>query len=400
MNSGQGGWPPGNGGPNPWAQQNAGWQSAQGGWNQGGAPAPQPELGGAPFRTPASVDSSETMEEVELPWPVSTVPNACACCSAPATASLKTQASAQIGRTTQTRTLSVPYCPRCEHHVRQGGRRGVTLGFLAFFVAVTVPLSLMQLWDYAPWFVTIPAAVGGAFGALAMLDALWRLPPVARDQGCHAGEQPAFWMFKFAFNGPTVTFRGVNPKWMEQLARSYNTRSARVGPRTPARARWIAVPICAFLAAIPLWFAFHGRVYFDNPTQTPLTFVIDGGSRELTLAPGAHDSFWLPSGQVEVVVKRAGQGLETIQGEVGHWSKHAVTPLGTACYAVIQRAYGTASVSGSAFESAPYGQRWHDLHRVQLVFEPFPRSVSVGRGQRGATRRRFTRVPCSLRNQY
>lgn len=334
------------------------------------------------------------MDEVELPWPSTTVPNACACCSAPATTSLKTQASAQIGRTTQTRTLEVPYCARCADHVRQGGRRGGLLGLLAFAVALPVPFALMMVWGHAPWWISIPSALGGALAALTMLESLWKSRPVAHEQGCHAGEQPAFWMHSFSFNGPTVRFRGVNPKWMEQLTRSYNTRSTRVGAPKPGRARWVAAPLCALIAAIPMWFAMHGHVYFDNPTDAPLTIEIDGGSRTLTLEPQGHADLWLPSGASEIVVKREAQTLETIPGDVGHWSTHAVTPLGQTCYAIVQRAYGTAYISGSSFERAPFGQRWHDLRRVQHVFEAFPRSVSVGRGQRGATRRRFTRVPC------
>lgn len=391
MSGGQQGWPPGGNGPNPWAQQQAQWGPAQ---PAGDGGFPQAGQAATPFRTPAGPAGEITVEEVELPWPVSTVPNSCACCNAAAQVQLATQASAQVGRTTQTRTLQVPYCAGCADHIRAGGRRGTTLGLLAFVVAMPVPLALMMLWDYAPWYVSIPSALMGALAALAMLEALWKSRPVAREQGCHAGEQPAFWMHSFAFNGPTTKFRAVNPRWMEQLARSYGSRSARIGPQKPGRARWIAAPLCALLAAIPLWFAMHGHVYLDNPSNETLTFDIDDGCETVTVAPGGHADLWLPSGATRIIVKRAGQTADDVRGEVGHWSTHAVTPLGISCYGVIERAYGTARVSGRGYEPAPFGQRWHDLHRVGLVFEPFPRSVSVGRGQSGSTRRQFNRVTC------
>lgn len=391
--SGQQGFPPGQGGPNPWAQQAAPW-GPQGQGFSPGAP------GAAPFRTPAVPDGEITMEEVELPWPVNTVPNACACCNGPAQSQLLTQSTAQIGRTTQTRSLQVPYCARCAEHVRAGGRRGSGLGFLGFFVALPVPLALMLLWDYAPWFVVIPAATLGALGALAMLEALWKAKPVAREQGCHACEQPAFWMQSFAFNGPTVKFRAVNPRWMEQLARTYNARPARIGPQKPGRARWVAAPLCATLAAIPLWFAMHGHVYFDNPSNDTLVFDVDDGCETVTVLPGAHADMWLPSGNTRVAVRRGAQTVETIRGEVGHWSTHAVTPLGITCYGVQQRAYGTAHITGRGFEPAPEGLRWHTLEHIGLVFEPFPRSVSVGRGQTGSIRRRFGRVNCGYGSAY
>jgi hypothetical protein len=101
-----------------------------------------------------------------------------------------------------------------------------------------------------------------------------------------------------------------------------------------------------------------------------------------------------------VAVKRGAQTVETIRGEVGQWSTHAVTPLGITCYGVQQRAYGTARVVGRGFDPAPEGLRWHTLEKVGLVFEPFPRSVSVGRGQSGSVRRRFGRVNCGYANPY
>jgi hypothetical protein len=103
---------------------------------------------------------------------------------------------------------------------------------------------------------------------------------------------------------------------------------------------------------------------------------------------------WLPSGNTRIAVKQGARVLETVRGEVGHWSTHAVTPLGTGCYAEIQAAYGTARLSGPGYREVPPTQRWHTLEGVQHVFSPFPRSVSVGRGQSGATLRRFARVDC------
>lgn len=386
MSGGHPGWPPAGGPSNPWPQQG-------GAWGPAAAPGPQAST---PFRTPATPPSAVEIDEVELPWPVNSVPNACACCSGAATTSLQTQASAQVGRTTQTRSLAVPYCARCADHIRHGARRGRNLGFLAFAVAMPVPFALMSVWDHVPWWIAIPSALAASLGALAMLDALWQSTPISRDQGCHEGEQPAFWMHSFAFNGPSVKFRGVNPRWLENLGRMYGAQPHKIGPRKAGRARWIAVPLTASILAIPLWFAMHGHVYFDNPGATPLTFDIDNGGRTITIAPGEHDDVWLPSGARQIVVRSGSNALETINGEVGHWSKHAVTPLGTHCYAVTTRAYGNAYASGG-YEPAPPGQRWHDLRRVAHVFEPFPRSVSVGRGQRGATRRRFGRVTCSRR---
>lgn len=416
MSGGQNGWPPGGGGPNPWGAQPPaapGFPQPQGPW---GAPQPggqawpptqaQPafgtaptapagfgqQLGGAP-PAPAAAGPEE-VAEVELPWPMNTVPNACACCGAAADAQMNAQATAQMGRTTQTRTVSIPYCRRCVDHVKAGKTRGLSLGLLALLVALPFPLLVMVAWDYAPWFVSIPSSVAVALIALVVLETVWKARPVAREQGCCAGDQPAFWMQGFAFNGPSVKFRGVNPRWVQQIAGTYGAQPRPMGRRSPSRGRWIAAPLVALIAAVPTWFAMHGHVYVDNPSSETLTFDIDDGCEALTLAPGAHGDLWLPSGNTRIAVKRGAQAVETIRGEVGHWSTHAVTPLGTACYAEIQAAYGSARLAGAGYRDVPQGQRWHDLSGVQHVFEPFPRSVSVGRGQSGATRRRFTRVVC------
>lgn len=390
MTGGQNGWPPGGGGPNPWGSApgaQPGFPQQQGAWGQPPA-APWPPMQGAPV----SPGGAEEVLEVELPWPINTVPNACACCGGAPETQLNTQSTAQMGRTTQTRTVSVPYCRRCEAHVKEGGRRGLSLGFIATFAALPFPALVLIAWDYAPWFVAIPAGLAVALTALVVMEQVWKAKPVAREQGCCAGDRPAFWMQGFAFNGPSVRFRGVNPRWVQQLGASYGAQPRPVGPRGAAKARWVAAPLVALLAGIPLWFAMHGHVYLDNPSATPLTFDIDDGNETVTLAPGEHADLWLPSGTAVIAVKNGGQTLETLRGEVGHWSKHAVTPLGISCYGVLVANYGTAA-GGSGY-SAPATQRWHDLQGVQHVFEPFPRSVSVGRGQRGATRRRFARVVC------
>ena len=349
------------------------------------AGAPQPGAGGG----------AEEVAEVEVPWPMNTVPNACACCGGASQTEMKTQASAQVGRTTQTRTISIPYCARCAAHIKAGGARGVSQGFIATLSALPFPLILLTAWDYAPWFVAIPAGMVVSLIALAVLNVVWKAKPIAREQGCCAGDRPAFWMQGFSFNGPSVRFRGVNPRWVQQLAMTYGAQPRPVGARGSSKGRWIAAPLVTLLAGIPMWFAMHGHVYIDNPSNLPLTIDIDDGCETLTLAPGAHADLWLPSGNARIAVKNGTQTLETVRGAVGHWSKHAVTPLGISCYGVLEASYGTAIASGLGPRVAPASQRWHDLEGVHHVFEPFPRSVSVGRGQRGATRRRFARVVCA-----
>lgn len=424
MSGGQNGWPPGGGGPNPWGAApgaQPGFPQTQGAWGAQPAAAPQapwpptqaqpafgtPQPGGFGNAQPGFApqhpgvpqgSGAEEVAEVEVPWPMNTVPNACACCGAAPETQLTTQATAQMGRTTQTRTVSIPYCRRCEGHVKAGGRRGASLGLIATLAALPFPLLTMVAWDYAPWFVAIPSGLAVALITLVVMEQVWKAKPVAREQGCCAGERPAFWMQSFAFNGPAVRFRGVNPRWVQQFAMTYGAQPRPMGARPTAKGRWIAAPLVALLAGIPMWFAMHGHVYIDNPSAAPLTFDIDDGCETLTIAPGAHADLWLPSGSTRIAVKSGAQALETVRGEVGHWSTHAVTPLGTACYAEIQAAYGSARLAGSGYRDVPQAQRWHDLEGVQHVFEPFPRSVSVGRGQSGATRKRFTRVACETGN--
>ena len=55
-------------------------------------------------------------------------------------------------------------------------------------------------------------------------------------------------------------------------------------------------PIVATVVAIPMWFGLHGRVYFDNPTTSPLTFDIDHGLAEVTVPPNGHEDLYLPAG--------------------------------------------------------------------------------------------------------
>lgn len=402
MNQGQGGWPPSGGGPPGWGQPPQGG-FPPGAWGQAPQQAPpQPQWGfpsgpqGSFAQAPAPVgDGPEAVHEVETPWPAQGMPNLCACCGAAPETDRTVRGSAVVGRTTQTRTVKIPYCRRCEAHVRAGSTRRTMSGVLAFAVGLPLPWLIQLATDYTPAAVVIPSGMVAAIVALAVLSKVWSATPVARAQRCTAGELDAFWIGGFQFNAPSIRFRSVNPPWIAALATAHGVAPRPAGTRTPPRARWFWAPAGALVAAIPAWFAMHGHVYLDNPSNAPLTFDIDDGAEVVTLAAGAHDSVRLPSGRTRIAVKGAnGAVLETIRGEVGHWSTHAVTPLGLGCYATMTRSYGTARTTGPNYVPATPGLRWHDLANVQHVLEPLPHTVSVGRGETGATRRQFARVNC------
>jgi hypothetical protein len=411
MSSNNNGFPPGAGSPNPWPaappawggppQPQQPWPSAQGQPSAPYAPfspqSPSQQSGGpfapTPVQTPVD-DRPEDLGEVEVAWPLRGLPNTCACCNAPAETRKTTTAAAQVGRTTERRSVEIPYCRRCLQHLDDGNRRGIVLGVVATLMAFPAPVLLMLAWVYVPWFVAIPLGAVVSLVVLAVTERLWKRVPVARAQGCCGSDQPATWMSGFTFGAPSVRFRGVNPQWMQQLATGSGAQLRPAGVRKAARGRWIAAPLVVLLAAIPMWFAMHGRVYVDNPSTVALTFDFDDGSAEITVPAGGHDDLRIPSGDTRVFVKNGTQTVETIRGSVGHWSAHAITPLGYACYAEIVSVYGSAVVTGPGYVRAPPGERWHDLDGVQHVFEAAPSSVSAGRGQRGATRKRFQRINC------
>ena len=266
---------------------------------------------------------------------------------------------------------------------------------MALGIAGVFPLLLSLAWLYAHAAVTFVATPVVTLAVLFALAKLWPEEPIARHRGATSGSRDAVWVLPFQVGQNATRLAGTNETWMRQLAELHHVTVAARGKRRAAAPRYVAVPILATLAAIPAWYSLHGRVYFDNPTLSPLTFDIDHGLASITVPAGGHDDLYLPYGRTVIDVMFDGREADRIAGEVEHFGKHVATPFGQGCYATMATAYGTATVSGPREQMAAPGLRWHTLDGVQNVLEPFPRSVSVGRGQSGATRRRFTRVHCS-----
>ncbi|MBK6533608.1 MAG: hypothetical protein IPF99_29690 [Deltaproteobacteria bacterium] len=364
--------------------------------NVGGFP-PQPGPFAGGYRTPAgpgAVGAEETWFEAEVPFAGAPLPPRCACCFGPVEVHRAASATVTVGRTHYTRRMEIPYCRACEVAVKEGARRGRLQGFLGLGVAAVFPLLLSLAWLYAPAAVTFVATPVVALGALLLLAKLWPTAPIARHRGATSGNRDAVWMLPFHVGQNPTRLAGTNETWMRQLGEMHRTVVTPRGRRRTRDARYIVVPIVATLLAIPTWFGLHGRVYFDNPTTSPLTFDIDHGLAEVTVAPNGHEDLYLPAGEAVIDVMFDGRAVDRISADIEHFGKHLASPFGRACYATLSTAYGDAVLDGPRRQMAPAGQRWHTLHRVQSVLEPFPRSVSVGRGQRGAIRVRFTRVHC------
>jgi hypothetical protein len=391
------------GGFPPPAQGFGGYPQPQGQPSQPQGPWGFPTPGQAPpgfvggYRTPAGPGpeaADETWFEVEVPSAGAPVPNRCACCCGPVEARRAVSTTVTIGRTHYTRRMDIPYCRACDAAARGGARRGVVHGLLGLAVAGVFPLLLSLAWQYAPAAVTFVATPLVALGALALLAKLWKEEPIARHRGATSGSRDAVWMLPFQVGQNATRLAGTNEAWMRELASIHQRPITPRGKRPTRAARFIAVPILATLLAIPVWFGLHGRVYFDNPTMAELTFDIDHGLASITVPANGHDDVYLPVGHTVIDVMFNGRATDRIAGDIDPFGKHLASPLGQACYATITTVYGNAMLTGPRVLRAAPGLRWHTLEHIQDVLAPFPRSVSVGRGQRGATRRRFTRVDC------
>lgn len=370
-------------------------QPSQTAWPPGQTPPTSPMGGG--YRTPAgpaALQAEETWSEAEIPFAGAGLPGRCACCCGPAETRRAVSTTVTIGRTHYTRRVDVPYCRACEVAVRRGGRRGVLHGFMALGAAAVFPLLLSLAWQYAPAAVTFVATPFAALAALVLLAKLWPEEPIARHRGATSGSRDAVWMLPFNVGHNATRLAGTNEAWMRELGEMHRTVVTPRGRRPRRAARFFVAPIVATAAAIPMWFGLHGRVYFDNPTTSPLTFDIDHGLAEVTVAPNGHEDLYLPYGRAVIDVMFNGRSIDRITGDIDPFGKHVATPLGQACYATMTTVYGSAVLVGPRSQMAAPGLRWFTLDGVQNVLEPFPRSVSVGRGQSGATRKRFTRVNC------
>ncbi len=367
------------------------------GWGFAPPQQPPPQQWGGGYRTPTSPiapNADETWFEVEVPFAGAAVPNRCACCCGPHEVRRTATTTVTVGRTHYTRRMDIPYCRACDATVRAGARRGLWLGLIGLAVAAAFPFVLGFAWEYAPAPVTFVATPLVALAALFLLGTLWKETPIARERNATSGSRDAVWMLPFHIGSNPTRLAGTNEAWMRQLAELHHVAVAPRGKRRATAARYIVVPILATLAAIPAWFSLHGHVYFDNPTLSPLTFDIDHGLAEITVPAGGHDDLYLPYGRTVIDVMFNGRASDRITGEVERFGKHVATPFGRACYATTSRAYGTAMVHGPSAERATPGLRWYTLDNVQHVLEPLPHSVSVGRGQSGATRHGFVRVTC------
>jgi hypothetical protein len=369
----------------PQPQQQQGW----------GVP-PQGPVGGG-YRTPAGPregDAAETWFEAVIPYAGAPVPARCACCNGPPSVPRAVATTVTVGRTHYTRRMIIPYCAACDAAVKGGTRRGWVHGLLGLGVAGVFPLLLSLAWQYAPAAVTFAATPVVALAALAALAKLWREEPIARHRGASSGARDAVWMLPFQVGSNATRLAGTNEPWMRDLAQMHGVVVAPRGKRPAKAARFVAVPILATLLAIPVWFGLHGHVYFDNPTGSPLTFDIDHGLAEVTVGPNEHASLYLPYGRAVIDVMFNGRAVDRIAGDIDPFGLHVASPLGQACYATISTVYGSAVLTGPREQMAAPGLRWYTLDGVADVLKPFPGSVSVGRGQTGATRKRFTRVNC------
>ena len=383
--------PPGFGG---FPQQAPQQQPGQGQW---GFQQQQPPGFAGGYRTPAGPGPAAAEEcwfEVEVPFAGAPLPNRCACCCGPVETRRAVTATVTIGRTHYTRRMDIPYCRACEAAAKGGGRRGLLQGLMALGIAGVFPLLLSLAWLYAPAAVTFVATPVVTLAVLFALAKIWPDEPIARHRGATSGSRDAVWMLPFQVGQNATRLAGTNEAWMRELGELHHAPVAPRGKRVTRDARFVLVPILATVMVIPVWFGLHGRVYFDNPTTSPLTFDIDQGSASVTVAPNGHEDLYLPAGQAIIDVMFNGRAADRIAADVDHFGKHLASPFGRACYATVSTAYGSAVLTGPRTQMAPAGQRWHTLTRVQNVLEPFPRSVSVGRGQSGAVRRRFTRVHC------
>jgi hypothetical protein len=382
--------------------------NSQGGNNYGGflppPPPPGPWTGATPpippagaYRAPAgpsSAQADETWFEAEIPFAGAAVPARCACCCGPAETPRAITATVTLGRTHHTRRAEVAYCRACVAAVKGGTRWGWIHGALALGVAAVFPVLLSLAWLYAPAAVTFATTPVVALGALFLLAKLWPEAPIARHRGATSGSRDAVWMLPFVAGQNPTRLAGTNETWMRELGEMHRTAVTPRGKRPGKSVRFWVVPILATLLAIPTWFGLHGRVYFDNPTTASLTFDIDDGLAEVTVAPNGHADVYLPSGHTVIEVMFNGRASERIAGDIDGFGKHLATPFGQACYATLSTVYGSAVMVGPREQMAAPGLRWYTLDGVQEVLEPFPRSVSAGRGQTGATRKRFTRVHC------
>lgn len=348
-------------------------------------------------------DDTEPLFELTLDWPPPLLSSACACCDGEATTTLPTLRTRGFGREAVCRALSVPYCPSCVAHFAAGRARRIRHAAIAALFGLLTPWVLTAVWPYAH-----PALVASS-GVAVALAALWGLARwrpsarVSRERGCTAGERPALWVETFDQAGPATVLRGTHPAWLSRLAKDASRATKALGARGRDWILWAGVPVACALAGIPAWESSGNDVYFDNPSSDTLVFEVDRGARTLTLGPGAHDVLHLPSGTRSVVVRRGGQEVERIEGEVVHGHLNVVTPLGLACYGLTNAAYGVVDAArtfGPTNTVYPRERRWHDvgmLSSAPVMFDPLPREVTVisHYGVRGgATKTRFGQLPC------
>jgi hypothetical protein len=351
-----------------------------------------PGFGGPPPAPPgANIPSADLAHDVDLPANGPGLPPACACCLGAPQGVLTVSHAQTQGRVTTTRRLNVPYCDRCKAHVKALSRRNLIIGLIAIAVSAPLPFLLVLLWDYAPAALVFALPIAVALGLVALLGTVWKAPPVATAQGCVANHRAV----KIVNFSPFSTrVRLFNPQFAMQTAQGNGAQPFPSKARRPTPAQWIVAPLFGLIAAIPGYILTHGAVYFDNPSTVPLTFVVDDGAESVTVQPGSYQKVTLPYGPRQVVVQMNGQAVDRINGDVAGTGDYVASPMGTACYARLTTAYGSASVSANDQGHLLTGQRWYDVDGVDFVLAPFPSSISVSQGQSGARRSRFARIDC------
>jgi hypothetical protein len=196
---------------------------------------------------------------VALPPTGVLVPESCACCAAPAAASLVERQLVGDG------SLIVPYCRECHRHAAATSTRTL---------ATTLASSLLALALAAGLPIAFPWMTLGTLFGLALIGSLVPLGVVSRRSAArapHTSRGRAVWWKR---SGDVVC---ASSSWGQSLAELNGAGIRPVAEREPRFSAWMLAGPMLGLAAVPfLDWLHHPLVRVVNLTETEIVVSVDG----------------------------------------------------------------------------------------------------------------------------
>ena len=315
------------------------------------------------------------------------VPARCACCGA--------DAAGACAEVSGARSLLVPYCDACRHHVSARRTRTLAVALASSLLALTLAGALPLVWERISLVAyALIVCTGSSLPVLAL--GLRRRAP---EPGHSATSRAAFWL-------PSGELACTSRDWAGELAEANGQEAHPVLIRDSELSPWMLAGIAAAVMALPLFYRFYRPlVRILNLTDSRLLVQIDGATL-ISVDPTSAES---AAAGVEVRVP-AGQRLLEVRDPSGSVRASSVVAVRAAsahlyapaseryCCWIERTGYGRAAGPADGVEIIPLegeARFWVLPDEIDSWFSPNPPQVPGDNRSTGGVLTALRQAPCN-----